>query len=266
MPGVYQAMNIARTGLQLQELMISVKANNLSALGVDGFKRQYVVGEDLPYLDMKLPGGDTGGSILPAGLQIGSGVRPSGIYRIFTEGDRNPTDGALDLRISGNGFFKIIMPDGTIAYTRAGAFTLSPTGQIVMVNTGHTLFPGITVPPNAGSIMITEDGQVSVTVDGQQAPQNVGQLQIANFPNPNGLKSLGGNLFASTLATGQEILGNPKTSNLGSIFQGEREGSNVNSIEEITDLIKIQRAYEMLTRVINTGDSMLDAANRVARS
>jgi flagellar basal-body rod protein FlgG len=264
MPGIIRAFNITKSGLQLQETNIAIKSQNLAAQGVDGYKRQYLVAQDLPYQDVSMVGAPTSasGTVNTTGLSIGSGVKAAAIYRSFTDGDLVNTGNGLDLAISGDGFFQITMPDGTHAYTRAGIFQLNGTGQLTTAS-GYPVAPGITIPPTANGIKITEDGQVVVEITGQTAPQVVGQLQLSTFVNPSGLRALGDNLFAETPASGTPDTGTPTTNKRGSIRQGWRESSNVNPVEEITDLIKIQRAYEMLTKVLNTGDAMMEAANRV---
>ncbi len=260
------AFNIARTGLQLQELHLSIKSQNLAAQGVDAFKRQYLVSQDLPYQDLLMVGAQTSstGTLNNTGLQIGSGVKAMGVYRSFSQGDMVNTGEPFDFAIQGDGFYQISRPDGSIAYTRMATFTVSPTGQIT-TPAGHPLIPNITIPNNAVAVDINNDGEVSVELpDGSIT--TLGQLQIATFVNNNGLKSIGDNLYIETPASGTPILGVPNSDNRGYIMQGWKELSNVNSVEEITDLIKIQRWYEQITKVINTGDSMMEASNRMAKA
>lgn len=259
------AFNIARTGLQLQELHLSIKAQNLAAQGNDAFKRQYLVAQDLPYHDLAMVGAQTSstGNINNTGMQIGSGVKAAAVYRSFSQGDMNNTGEPLDFMIQGDGFYQISRPDGSIAYTRMATFTKSATGQITTPD-GLPLLPNITIPSNAVGIDINNDGEVAVELNDGTVTV-LGQIQIATFINNNGLKSIGNNLFIETPASGTPILGTPNTDNRGYIMQGWREMSNVNSVEEITDLIKIQRWYEQLTKVINTGDNMMEASNRMVK-
>lgn len=256
---VMRAFHIARTGLQLQEMNVAVKSQNLASQGVDGYKKQFLVAQDLPYQDI------ASNPDSPAGLQVGLGVKPAGIYRIFSAGDFIKTDAALDMAIAGDGFFRVTMPDGTIGYTRAGAFEKTPEGRIVTLVGGYELTPGITIPANAEGISISELGEVFAKVPGQTTPQSLGQMQIATFVNPVGLRAIGENLFVETDASGTPTVGNPGVDKRGKIKQGFRESSNVDSVEEITELIQIQRIYEMLTKVINTGDKMWEAANAMGR-
>jgi flagellar basal-body rod protein FlgG len=264
MTAVSTALNIARTGLQLQEMQVAIKSQNLASQGVDGYKRQYLVAFDLPYTDLDAVGAATSstGTVNTTGLQMGMGVKPAGIYRSFQNGDLVKTDGDLDMAIQGDGFFKVSMPDGTTAYTRAGAFTLNPQGQITTIY-GHTVSPGITIPNTAKSITINEEGQVSINNGATEVI--VGQFDLATFVNPSGLKAMGDSLFMETAASGAADAGTPGTARRGMIKQGWREQSNVNAVEEITDLIKVQRAYEMLTKVLNAGDTMMQAANSIGR-
>jgi flagellar basal-body rod protein FlgG len=258
------ALNIARSGLQLQEMQVAIKSQNLASQGVDGYKRQYLVAFDLPYQDVDVVGAQTSstGNLNTVGMQVGMGVKAAGIYRSFQNGDYIKTDGDLDLAIQGDGFFQVTMPDGTLAYTRAGAFTVNPQGQIATIY-GSVISPAITIPNTARSISINDEGQVSIN-DGT-VETVVGQLQLSTFVNSSGLKAIGDSLFVQTAASGTPDTGNPGTLRRGSIMQGWKESSNVNSVEEITDLIKVQRAYEMLTKVLNAGDTMMQAANNIGR-
>lgn len=267
MSSVIRAFHITRTGLQVQEMNLSVKAQNIASQGVDGYKKQYLVAMDLPYQDQGSVGAATSdsGTISPTGLQVGLGVQPGGIYRIFTAGDPMNTGNSLDVMIEGDGFFEVMMPDGSTAYTRVGAFQLSANNTIVMPKTGYTVAPGITLPANTISVSINPFGQVYVQIQGQTAEQLVGQLQMSTFFNPAGLRAIGDSMFAETTASGTADRGTPGTSRRATVKQGWREGSNVNAVEEITDLIKIEKVYDMLTKVLKTGDAMLEASNRVGR-
>ena len=265
--GIHRAFNIARTGLEVQESMMAVKAQNLAAQSADSFKKQYVVATDLPYIDESGVGStisSLGNNLNPTGTQIGLGVRNAGIYRSFTQGDLSQTGEAFDVAIQGNGYYQITLPDGTAAYTRLSTFQKGPDGTLQTI-TGYPLSPKITVPINAVSLKVSEDGQVMVEIEGQVGYQTLGQIQLVTFINPNGLKCLGDTMFVETTASGTPNIGQPGTLQFGTLRQGYREQSNVNSIEEITDLIAIQRIYETLTRVLSTGDQMMDATNRIGR-
>lgn len=265
MGGISSALNITRSGMQKQETEVAVKAQNLAGQGVIAYKRQGVLAADLPYQDLAQAGSSTSlsGTINPTGMQVGLGVKVVGINRSFNQGDLIRTDRDLDIAIQGDGFYAITLPDGTTAYTRAGAFEKDAQGNLVTIIGGYKLNPSITIPTTAASVTITPDGQVVASVNGTMS--TVGQIQLATFVNEPGLHAEGDNLFKVTDASGPATLGNPMSTNFGKLMQMWQEGSNVNSVEEITDLIKIQRLYEMLTKVLNAGDSMLEAANRVGR-
>lgn len=258
------ALNIARTGLQLQETNIAVKSQNLAAQGVDSFKRQYLVAQDLGYQDKSLAGTPTANNTLSAlGLPIGLGVKAAGIYRSFEQGDPVSTGEATDLMIAGDGFYQILLPDGTFGYTRVATFQRDAnTNQLVTID-GYALQPNITIPIDATDIEVASDGQVSIKIAGQTNFQTVGQIQLTRFINPNGLRSMGKSIFLETDGSGAPQTNNPGIQGNGYIMQGYREASNVNSVEEITDLIKIQHAYEQLTKVITTSDAMFDATIRM---
>jgi flagellar basal-body rod protein FlgG len=258
------ALNIAKTGLHLQETNIAVKSQNLAAQGVDAFKRQYLVAQDLGYQDKALAGTQTSTSTTATlGLPIGLGVMPAGIYRSFEQGDLIATGEALDIAITGEGFYQVQLPDGTYGYTRTATFQKDPqTGQLVTIE-GYPLQPNITIPIDATDVAVSSDGMVSIKLAGQTNFQDVGQIQLTRFINPNGLRAMGKNIFLETDGSGSPQTANPGLQGNGLIMQGYREGSNVNSVEEITDLIKIQHAYEQLTKVISTSDAMFDASIRM---
>ncbi len=258
------AMNIAKTGLNLQETNIAVKSQNLAAQGVDSFKRQYLVAQDLGYQDRSVAGGQTSTNTKSTlGLAIGMGVKPAGIYRSFEIGDPVSTGEALDVMISGDGFYQVLLPDGTFGYSRTATFQKDPqSGQLQTID-GYALQPSITIPPTTTDIQVSPDGIVSVMLAGQSSFQQVGQLQVTRFLNPNGLSPMGKNIFLQTDGSGTPLTANPGLQGNGTLLQGYREASNVNAVEEITDLIKIQHAYEQLTKVITTSDAMFDASNRM---
>lgn len=265
MASLNAALNIAATGLHLQETNMAVKSQNLAAQGVDSFKRQYLVAQDIGYQDIALAGVQSSSNTQTAlGLPIGMGVMPAGIYRSFEQGDLVSTGDPLDLAIQGEGFYQVLLPDGTFGYTRTASFQIDgPTGQIVTLD-GYQLQPNITIPAETTDIAVATDGTVSVKVAGQGNFQILGQIQLTRFLNPNGLRAIGKNIFIATdEGSGQPLTANPGLQGNGTILQGYREASNVNSVEEITDLIKIQHAYEQLTKVISTSDSMFDASIRM---
>lgn len=261
------AFHVTRTGMQLQEMHLAVKAQNIAAQGADGYKKQYLVSYDLPYQDRGGVGSSTSdaGTVVPTGLQIGLGVQPGGIYRVFTQGDPIQTGGPLDVMIEGDGFFEVSMPDGTTAYTRIGALQKDSTGQLVMPKTGYTLASPITIPSNATDVQINASGIVTVKQPGSTALAQIGTLQLSTFINPSGLKAIGDSLYVSTGASGSAATGNPGTEKRGVIKHGYREGSNVNAVEEITDLIKIEKLYDMLTKVLKTGEAMMESGNRLGK-
>lgn len=259
-----RAMNIAATGMLAQQTNVEVIANNIANQNTTGFKRQRAEFQDLLYQTDRRAGAQSSdtGTIVPVGVQIGIGVKTAAVYRVTTQGNLTTTSNPLDLAIQGRGFFEILQPDGTIAYTRAGSFQLSPTGQIVTAD-GFVVQPGITFPQNTLAISVNQSGQVQAQVAGQTAPQTVGQLQLANFPNEAGLEALGNNLFLETPASGAPSQGNPGTVGFGTINQGLLETSNVDIVSEITNLITAQRAYEMNSKVIQTTDQMMTSLNQI---
>lgn len=260
-----RALDIAATGLAAQQINVDTISQNLANLNTAGFKAERPEFQDLLYQDLRRVGSNSTdqGTILPVGLQIGSGVKTTAISRNTTQGTVNGTGNALDLAIQGKGYFQIQLPDGTTAYTRDGSFKISPSGQIV-TSDGFTVKPGITIPNNAVDVSINASGQVEVTIDGQVTPSQVGQLQLANFINPNGLQATGGNLFLESAASGTPTTNNPGQAEFGTVLQGYLENSNVDSVSAITNLIVAQRTYEMNTKVLKAGDEMLQALNQTA--
>ncbi|MFT7721917.1 MAG: flagellar basal-body rod protein FlgG [Roseateles sp.] len=248
---------IAKTGMEAQQTQLDNISHNLANVATNGYKRSHAVFEDLIYQNLRQAGANsTEQTTLPTGLQVGLGVRPVATARIYTQGNLQQTGNNLDLAIKGDGFFQIQMPDGTTAYTRDGSFQLNANGQMV-TNNGYTLLPGITIPENAQSLTIGNDGTVSVTLPGQAAPQTVGQLQTANFINPAGLDPRGQNLFTETAASGTPSTGSPNGNGLGAVQQGYVETSNVNVVEELVQMIQTQRAYELNSKAVQTSDQML---------
>ena len=259
-----RSLNIAATGMLAQQLNVEVISNNIANLNTTGFKRQRAEFQDLLYQTERRVGATSSetGNIVPVGVQIGSGVKAAAVYRMSDQGNLINTNNSLDLAIQGHGFFQVLMPDGTTSYSRAGSFQLSPTGEIVTAD-GYVVQPGITLPSNTTAVTVNANGQVLAQIAGQQAPQTVGQLQLASFPNEAGLEASGGNLLTETPASGAPVVGNPGTTAFGSIQQGYLETSNVNIVTEITNLITAQRAYEMNSKVIQTSDDMESTLSQI---
>ncbi|MCZ6509096.1 MAG: flagellar basal-body rod protein FlgG [Alphaproteobacteria bacterium] len=259
-----RSLSIAATGMLAQQLNVEVISNNIANMNTTGYKRQRAEFQDLLYQTVERVGSTSSdsGTIVPAGVQIGLGVKAAAVYNISEQGSLQSTDNPLDVAISGGGYFQVTLPSGDTAYTRAGSFQLSPTGEIVTVD-GYTVAPAITVPINAISVTINKSGQVLVQLPNVVTQSIVGQFQLANFANPAGLDPQGDNLFLETAASGSANTAAPGTSGLGTIEQGFVEQSNVNTVTEITNLITAQRAYEMNSKVIQTSDEMLSTINRL---
>jgi flagellar basal-body rod protein FlgG len=252
-----RSLSISKTGMEAQQTQLDTIAHNLANVSTNGYKRGHVVFEDLIYQNLRQAGAASSEQTqLPTGLQVGLGVRPVATSRMFAQGNLQQSTNPLDMAIKGNGFFQIQMPDGTVGYTRDGSFQVDASGQLV-TNNGYVVQPGITIPPNAQSITIGNDGTVSVALPGQATPQPVGQIQLASFVNPAGLDPKGQNLFAETAASGTPNAGAPGANGLGSLQQGFVETSNVNVVEELITMIQTQRAYEMNSKAIQTSDQML---------
>lgn len=260
------ALWIAKTGLDAQQTRMSVISNNLANVNTTGFKRGRAVFEDLIYQNVRQPGAQgSQDSQLPTGLMLGTGVRTVATEKIFTQGNTVQTENSLDVAISGRGFFQILMPDGSVSYTRDGSFRLDSEGRIVN-SSGYTLEPGLNVPEGALSITIGEDGTVSVSLQGEPQPQEIGAIQVSDFINPAGLEPIGSNLFLETAASGAPQAGAPGQNGLGRLHQGSLETSNVNVVEELVSMIETQRAYEMNSKAISTADGMLQyVTNQLGR-
>ena len=255
------ALWIAKTGLEAQQTRMGVVSNNLANVSTTGFKRDRANFEDLFYQTVRQPGAQSSqDTILPSGLMRGTGVRVVSTEKLHVQGSVSQTGNALDVAIEGRGFLQILRPDGSIGYTRDGSFKLDGQGQIVNSN-GFLLQPGITVPPNALSITIGQDGVVSVLEPGNIAPTQVGNIQLADFVNPAGLQPLGQNLFMETVASGAPIISDPGQNGVGTIYQGALESSNVNVVEEMVNMIETQRAYEINSKAVSTADQMLQYLN-----
>ena len=253
-----RALTTAATGMEAQQLAVEVISNNLANMNTTAFKRQRAVFEDLVYQTMAVPGADSSdaGTIQPTGVQIGLGVSTGSVYRIAEQGSLIQTSNRYDLGVEGKGYFRVQLPSGEDAYTRAGNFSLSANGELVTPD-GFTVAPGIVVPAEARQVEINQAGQVMVMTSGQTAPQIVGQLELSIFPNETGLELIGDNLMLETAASGAPTTGQPGQNGIGTIAQGFVEASNVDAVSEITTLITAQRAYEMNARVITAADEML---------
>lgn len=261
-----RSMNIAATGMLAQQLNVEVISNNIANMNTTGFKRQRAEFQDLIYQNLARPGATTSeaGTIDPTGIQVGYGVKTGSVYRVTEQGSLTRTDNRFDLAINGRGYFQVAMPDGRTAYTRAGNFSSSPTGQIVTED-GYIVQPEIQIPEGALDFSISPSGQVQAIVAGQTAPQDLGQITLASFVNAAGLEALGDNLLVETAASGPATVGNPTGPGLGSINQNYVESSNVNPVFEISALIVAQRAYEMNSKVITASNEMMQATSQVLR-
>ncbi len=248
---------ISKTGMEAQQLQLDTISHNLANVATNGYKRSNAVFEDLMYQNLRQAGSATSDQTqLPTGLQVGLGTRAVATARNYAQGSLAQTSRDLDVAINGNGFFEVQMPDGTTGYTRDGALQLDAQGQLV-TNNGFLVQPGITIPANAQSVSIAQDGTVTVTLPGQATGQAVGQIQLSSFINPAGLDPKGQNLFAETAASGSPNSAAPGSTGLGYLRQGFVETSNVNVVEELVAMIQTQRAYELNSKAIQTSDQML---------
>ena len=261
-----RALHTAATGMMAQELNVQVISNNIANLRTTGYKRQRAQFQDLLYETLRRPGASTSdqGTVLPAGLEIGSGVKTGSTPRVMTQGNLSSTEKEFDVAIRGEGFFRIRLPDGRTAYTRDGSFELDGQGQLV-TREGYIVEPGITVPQTARGVAISALGLVQAALPGQTQPQVLGQMQLARFVNKTGLESIGDNLFLETPASGPAVDGNPGTDGYGNLLQAYLEEGNVNAVTEISSLIGAQRAYEMNSKVITAADQMLSSTANILR-
>ena len=252
-----RSLDIAGTGMLAQQTNVEVISNNIANMTTTGFKRRRAEFQDLIYQNLRRVGSNSSdtGTVVPSGAQVGLGVRTAAIYRINEQGNLQQTSNSLDVAIKGQGYFQVTLPSGETAYTRDGTFGLSPAGQIVTAD-GYPVAPGITIPTNATDVTINAAGEVQAKIDGTTAPQTVGVIQLAAFPNDAGLEAKGDNLLLASAASGNAVTGNPGAPGFGNVLQGFVETSNVNIVSEITNLITAQRAYEMNSRVITTSDQM----------
>jgi len=251
------ALNIAQTGLDAQQTRLAVISNNLANVSTTGYKKSRPAFEDLLYETVTQPGASSSQNTeLPSGLMLGTGVRTVSTAKIFTQGTLSQTQNALDVAIQGRGFLQVLMPDGSTAFTRDGQLSMNSQGQLV-TSSGYEIDPGITIPTETLSVTIGADGTVSALTAGSSAPTQIGNLQLADFINPQGLQPIGQNLFKETVASGNPQAGTPGLNGLGTLIQGAVETSNVNVVEELVDMIEAQRSYEMNSKAIQTVDEML---------
>lgn len=260
-----RSMNIAATGMQAQQTQVDVISHNLANMSTTGYKRHRAEFQDLIYQDLRRVGTNSSdaGTVVPTGVQIGLGVKTAAVSRAHEQGSMQNTSNPLDVAIQGRGFFRIELPNGEFAYTRDGQFQLSPEGEIVTKD-GYIVAPNIVVPEDAISVSVSKEGQVQAIVDGQIDPVDLGQFDLASFINPAGLDAIGDNMYLATEASGDEIIGLAGEEGFGTLLQGFLEASNVNPINEVTNMIVAQRAYEMNSKVITASDEMLQNLNQSA--
>ncbi len=253
-----RSLSIAATGMLAQQLNVEVISNNIANMNTTGYKRQRAEFQDLLYQDQRRVGSSSSdtGTIVPSGVQIGIGVRTAAVYRITAQGNLVSTKNTYDLAVQGKGFFKVELPNGDTGYTRAGSFQLSAEGIIVTTD-GFTIQPTLTIPSKAISVTINSSGEVLAKVEGKVEPEKVGQFSLATFPNEAGLDPMGDNMLLETPASGSPVLGTPGADGFGTVLQGFLETSNVNVVQEVTNLITAQRAYEMNSKVIEASDEMM---------
>jgi flagellar basal-body rod protein FlgG len=251
------ALHISRSGLDAQQTRLAVVSNNLANVSTTAFKKGRPVFEDLLYQTVSQPGANSSQNTeLPSGLMLGLGVRTVATGKIFTQGTLSQTDNSLDMAIQGRGFFQVLMPDGSTAYTRDGTFSLNSQGQMV-TSSGYTLDPAITIPAEMQSLTIGSDGTVTALTAGSTTPTQIGSVLLSDFINPQGLQPVGQNLYTETVSSGSPTQGTPGLNGLGTLVQGSVESSNVNPVEELVNMIETQRSYEMNSKAIKTEDEML---------
>jgi flagellar basal-body rod protein FlgG len=261
-----RALHTAATGMMAHELTVQVISNNIANMRTTGYKRQRAEFEDMLYEQVRRAGSQTTnqGNMLPVGIELGGGVKTVGTPRLMSQGTLSPTGNDFDLAIRGEGFFKILMPDGSFTYTRDGSFQMDAQGRIVTAG-GNVLQPQIAIPQNAANITISTQGQVSATVPGNTTPNVLGQLTLTRFINKAGLQAVGDNQFVETPASGPPQDGTPSLDGVGDLQQGNLEQANVEAVTEISDLIAAQRAYEMNANVISAADQMLSSTSNIMR-
>jgi flagellar basal-body rod protein FlgG len=261
-----RALNTAATGMMAMELSVQVISNNIANMRTTGYKRQRAEFQDLMYEHVQRIGAQASdqGNILPVGIELGAGVKTVGTPRLMTQGTLSQTGNNLDVAVQGDGFFKVVMPDGTYTYTRDGSFQMDSQGRIVTAQ-GNVVQPGISIPQNATAITINAQGQVSVTLPGSTTSTVLGQFTLTRFINNAGLRPIGNNLFQETPASGTPQDGLPGTDGAGTLLQGNLEQANVEAVTEISDLIAAQRAYEMNSKVVTAADEMLQTTSGLMR-
>lgn len=260
---MHPALWVSKTGLDAQQTNISTISNNLANASTVGFKKGRAVFEDLFYQNINQPGGQsTQDTTLPTGLMLGAGSKVVATQKVFTQGNTQTTNNAMDMMIEGDGFFQVLLPDGNIGYTRNGQFTINAEGQLVTSGSGYPVQPEIVVPEDAVGITVGTDGEVSARIRGEQENQALGQITTVDFINPGGMEPIGQNLFLPTGASGDPQEGTPGLEGYGSIRQSMLETSNVNVTEELVNMIEAQRVYEMNSKVISTVDQMLSYVNQ----
>lgn len=259
-----KSLSIAATGMMAQQLHVEVISNNVANLTTSGFKRRRPEFHDLLYQNMRRIGAQSSdvGTVVPAGVQVGLGVKPASVYRVHEQGNMQQTENRLDLAIQGEGYFLVELPTGEFAYTRDGSFQLSPDGLMVNAD-GFPISPGITVPEDAIEVAIGANGTVEAVVQGQAAPIDLGQLELATFINDAGLEAIGNNFLIETVASGPPAIATPGTEGYGQLLQGFLESSNVNPVSEITALITAQRAYDLNSKVITASDEMMATVSQL---
>ena len=262
--GTMRSLNIAATGMTAQQTNVDVISNNIANMTTTGFKRSRPEFQDLLYQSQRRMGSASSeqGTLVPAGVEVGLGVKTAAVYRVLEQGPLVGTENDLDVAVQGRGYFVVELPSGEFGYTRSGNFQRSEDGEIVTAD-GYRVSPGITVPSNATEVTINAEGGVSATIPGQVAPQALGQLELASFVNEVGLEPMGNNLFKETPASGAANLGTPGSDGYGTVLQRYLENSNVNPVQEITSLITAQRAYELNSRVITASDNMMGTVTQL---
>jgi flagellar basal-body rod protein FlgG len=259
---MFRSLQVAATGMTAQETMLDTIANNLANANTTGYKAQSVEFEDLIYQSGRTAGPIDGGAISPTSVQVGSGSRVVATTRSFSQGAMQQTGNPLDIAVEGSGFLAVMQPSGQLAYTRAGSLKLDAQGRLSTSN-GLIVEPPVTVPANATAVTIGPNGAVSITQPNQTTPTTVGQLQLTMFSNPNGLNSIGHNLFEPTGSSGEPLTGAPGANGAGTILQGSLESSNVDVVSEMVNLIGAQRAYEINSKVVSAADQMLQNATQM---
>ncbi len=256
-----RSLYTAATGMEAQQLYMDTISNNLANVNTNSFKREKVQFQDLMYQTLREPGvRNVEGSLSPAGIEVGLGVKPGATERLFDQGSLTQTGNSMDTAIKGDGFYQIAMPDGSISYTRDGQFVPSNDGTLQTTD-GFPVYPQLTIPSGASSITIGADGQVTATMPGQTNSTVLGKIELARFVNPSGLKAMGSNLYSTTDASGAPIVSDPGVDGMGTVLQGYTEASNVQIVDEMVGMISAQRAYEIVSKAITVSDSMMQVTN-----